>query len=163
MGTIRIEATYPHPPERVWAALTDPAALTEWLMPNDFQPRLGHAFQFRIENPKGWSGVVDCTVTELAPLRRLAYTWSSAPTPRPTAKTKRVETTVTWTLEPFDAGTRLVLEQSGFKGVGGFLLSRLIMGPGWKRMLRTLLPKVLARVTAAGFVPDPAMAAEKCR
>lgn len=107
--------------------------------------------------------MVDCTVTELVPLRRLASTWSSAPTPRPTAKTKRVETTVTWTIEPAGAGTRLVLEQSGFKGVGGFLLSRLIMGPGWKRMLRTLLPRVLARVTAAGFVPDPAMAAEKCR
>ena len=39
---LRFEATYPHPPERVWRALTDPKALAEWLMENDFEPRLGH-------------------------------------------------------------------------------------------------------------------------
>ena len=63
MGTIRIEANYPHSPERVWKALTDPQAIAEWLMPNDFQARLGHRFQFRVANAKGWSGVVDCEVT----------------------------------------------------------------------------------------------------
>ena len=164
MATIRIEAKYPHPRERVWAALTDRAALAEWLMPTtDFEPRLGHRFQFRVDNPKGWSGIVDCIVTEIDAPRRLAYRWSSAPTPRPTEKTKPIDTTVTWTLEPTAEGTRLVLEQRGFKGIGGFLLSRLIMGPGWKRMLRKLLPKVIARFTDAGFTPDPGMAAAKCR
>jgi uncharacterized protein YndB with AHSA1/START domain len=42
-----IELQYPCPPERVWRALTDSAALTDWLMPNDFVPKLGRKFQFR--------------------------------------------------------------------------------------------------------------------
>ena len=71
------------------ARLTDPQAIAEWLMPNDFQPRLGHRFQFRVANAKGWSGVVDCEVTELTPPRRLAYTWASDRSTR-----------VAWTLEP---------------------------------------------------------------
>jgi uncharacterized protein YndB with AHSA1/START domain len=44
---VRIERFYPFPPERVFQSLTDPALLTQWLMENDFQPRLGHKFQFR--------------------------------------------------------------------------------------------------------------------
>jgi uncharacterized protein YndB with AHSA1/START domain len=147
MGTIRVEATYPHPPERVWRALTDPRAIAEWLMPNDFEPRLGHRFQFRVANAKGWSGVVDCEVTELTPPRRLAYTWAS----------DKVDTRVSWTLEPSKEGTRLVLEHSGFKGVGQFLLRKMIMGPGWKKMLSKKLPQVIERVTSNGLVPDHAI------
>jgi uncharacterized protein YndB with AHSA1/START domain len=30
------EVVYAHPPGRVWRALTDSAALADWLMPNDF-------------------------------------------------------------------------------------------------------------------------------
>jgi uncharacterized protein YndB with AHSA1/START domain len=40
------EARYPHPPERVWQALTDRAELAAWLMPNDFSPREGARFRF---------------------------------------------------------------------------------------------------------------------
>ena len=35
---------YTHPIEKVWAALTDPAALAQWLMVNDFEPRIGKRF-----------------------------------------------------------------------------------------------------------------------
>ncbi|OLE82116.1 MAG: hypothetical protein AUF76_10745 [Acidobacteria bacterium 13_1_20CM_2_65_9] len=147
MATIRIEATYPHPPERVWKALTDPRAIAEWLMPNDFQPRLGHRFQFRVANAKGWSGVVDCEVTELSPPRLLSYSW----------KSDKIDTRVTWILQSEGAGTKLVLEHSGFQGVGGFLLRKLIMGPGWKGILKKKLPQVIERVASGGFVPDPAL------
>ena len=40
------EARYPHPPERVWRALTDRAELAAWLMPNDFSLREGARFRF---------------------------------------------------------------------------------------------------------------------
>ena len=33
--TIRKERFYPHPPESVWVALTDPRALAEWFEPNE--------------------------------------------------------------------------------------------------------------------------------
>ena len=44
-----IDATvvYPHPPDRVWTALTSSEALAAWLMPNDFEARAGHQFTFR--------------------------------------------------------------------------------------------------------------------
>jgi uncharacterized protein YndB with AHSA1/START domain len=161
VGTIRIEATYPHSPERVWFALTDARALTEWLMPtSDFEARLGHRFAFRVDNPKGWSTVVDCEIVELSPPRRLAYTWK---TDIPgTGRT--LDTRVAWTIEPSGSGTRLVLEHTGFRNTVMSLIFRtLTLRPGWSRMLKKLLPKVLARVHDRGFIPDPVMAAERCR
>jgi uncharacterized protein YndB with AHSA1/START domain len=145
VGTIRIEATYPHAAERVWSALTDPRAIAEWLMPNDFQPRLGHRFQFRVANAKGWSGVVDCEMTELDAPRRLSYTW----------KSDKIDTRVTWTLEPLASGTRLVLEHDGFRGVGGYILRKFILGPGWRGMLGKKLPGIIARIDSHDFVAGP--------
>src|SRR5437868_2888446 len=94
---VRLEVIYPHPPERVWKALTDPGALAKWLMPNDFLPRLGHRFRFVQKtpgNPK--REVVQCEVVELEAPHRLAYTWRSDPNSTPEL--------VCWTLEPVEAG-----------------------------------------------------------
>ena len=134
MSDIVLDAVYPHSPERVWRALTDPQALAMWLMPNDFQPRLGHRFQFRTKPRGTWRGIVDCEVLEIDPPRRLSYSWLGDPKAR--------ATTVTWTLTPMNGGTRLVLEHRGFRGIGGLLL-RWILGSGWKRMLRIKLLDVL--------------------
>ena len=38
---IVIEREMPHPPERVWRALTQGALIEEWLMENDLQPVVG--------------------------------------------------------------------------------------------------------------------------
>lgn len=38
------KARYSHPVSAVWHALTDPAALSTWLMPNDFAPTVGQRF-----------------------------------------------------------------------------------------------------------------------
>jgi uncharacterized protein YndB with AHSA1/START domain len=151
-GTISILATYRHAPERVWTALTDPRALAEWLMPNDFAPRLGHRFQFRTKPAPGFDGVVHCEVVELDPPRRLAYSWKGG----------SIDTVVAWTLTPTAAGTQVRLEQSGFRGVRGVLLRKLVLGPGWRRMMAEKLPQVVARVNDGGFTPDPAMAARAC-
>ena len=41
------------PSEQVWRAITDSATLAEWMFPNDFEPRVGHRFTFRVPgNPK---------------------------------------------------------------------------------------------------------------
>ena len=32
-GTVELELDLGHPPEKVWRALTDPALLTQWLLP----------------------------------------------------------------------------------------------------------------------------------
>jgi len=36
--------------------------MADWLMPNDFQPRLGHKFQFRTKPAPGFDGIVNCEV-----------------------------------------------------------------------------------------------------
>ena len=44
---LHFEVVYLLPPEKVWRALADCEAIAQWLMPNDFAPRVGHKFQFR--------------------------------------------------------------------------------------------------------------------
>jgi uncharacterized protein YndB with AHSA1/START domain len=39
-----IEKEMPHPPEKVWRALTEGSLMKEWLMDNDFEPFVGHRF-----------------------------------------------------------------------------------------------------------------------
>ena len=147
---LRFEATYPHPPERVWRALTERAALAAWLMENDFEPRLGHRFTFRTRPVPGFDGVVHCRVTEWDPPRRLAYTW----------KADKLDTTVRFVLEPVAGGTRLVLEHCGFCGVGG-MMDSLILSQGWKKMVEKKLPAVVARLTEAGLAPEAARPAQE--
>src|SRR5260221_166592 len=66
----------------------------------------------------------------------LAYSW--------VANAHQEPMHVTFTLEPHAGGTRLTFEHTGFTGVGGFLLAKLMMGPGWRKMLGTSIPAVLA-------------------
>ena len=136
MSDIVLDAVYPHPPERVWRALTTPDELAAWLMPNDFAPVVGHKFQFNVGPQWGWRGFVDCEVLEVDEPRRLSYTWQGDP--------KHPPTIVTWTLEPIPTGTRLRLVHSEFRGFRGWFL-KSIMGSGWKGMLNKALPQVLGR------------------
>jgi uncharacterized protein YndB with AHSA1/START domain len=134
---------YPHPIDRVWRALTDRDALARWLMPNDFEPVLGHAFQFRTDPAPGWDGVVHCRVLELDAPRLLRISWRGGP----------IDTVVTWRLTP-EAGdrTRLEFQQSGFDGLRAIMVS-FILGRGWPGMYERLLPAVLDQL-ARGLDPD---------
>ena len=135
---LHFEVIYPHPPELVWRALTDPRAFAEWLMANDFEPRVGHRFQFRTNPRWGFDGLVHCEVTELDPPRRLAYSWRGGGMPGPT--------TVRFELEPVAGGTRLTLDHTGFEGLQSVGIS-FILGSGWKtNLLRRRLPVLLERL-----------------
>lgn len=110
--TVVLDVELKSPIERVWHALTDSATLSKWMLfkANDFQPVVGHAFQFR--DASGWSGVIDCEVIEVDKPHRLAYTWE---TDQMGPSNLKQSTVVTWTLTEADGGlTRLHLEQSGF-------------------------------------------------
>ena len=102
--TVVVEREVPHPPQKVWRALTESALIEDWLMANDFQPVVGHAFTLRAPPQPNWSGVIDCRVLAVEPPERLAYTWGSM----------GLETVVTLTLVPTPAGTAVRMEQSGF-------------------------------------------------
>jgi len=134
---LAFERTYPHPPERVWLAITDRRALAAWLMENDFEPRVGHRFQFRTHPRPGFDGVIDCEVIEVDEPRRLAYTWRGGRMRRPT--------TVTWTLEPVSEGTRLRLTHTGFAGAAGIAIS-FLLGSGWPGLLTRKLARVLTEL-----------------
>lgn len=144
MRRVRKTVIYEHQRERVWVALTDSTALAEWLMPNNFEPVVGRTFQFRVDPLLSFTGVVDCTVLEVDPPRRLVYNWVSHIKGRSTHEPM----TLVWTLEDLEQGTRLTLEQSGLEHLS--LWWRFSMKMGWRRMLQTLLPRVLANVDAQG-------------
>jgi len=102
--TLVIERKLAHPPAKVWRALTQGALMEEWLMKNDFQPVVGHHFNFRAEPNPHWNGIVDCEVLSVEPNEKLSYSWSSL----------GLHTVVTWTLTPQQGGVLLRMEQSGF-------------------------------------------------
>jgi uncharacterized protein YndB with AHSA1/START domain len=137
---LRFEVVYPHAPERVWRALTDPRAMAEWLMENDFVPRVGHRFQFRTAPAPGFDGVVSCEVLEVDEPRRLSYSWRGG--------WQRQPTVVTWTLEPVAGGTRVLLEHSGFEGLGGLALSALL-GRGWRSKVLHRLGQIVEQISRA--------------
>jgi len=98
--SVILERDLAWPPEKIWRALTQPHLIAEWLMQNDFQPVVGHRFDFTAD----W-GSVACEVLEIEPNRTLAYTWGAM----------GLESTVTWTLTPTATGTHLQMEQAGFR------------------------------------------------
>jgi uncharacterized protein YndB with AHSA1/START domain len=74
-ATIEKTTWCPHPPERVWRALTDAEALARWLMPNDFAPKVGHAFTMQTKPGPGFDAVVRCEVLELDAPRVMVWRW----------------------------------------------------------------------------------------
>ncbi len=102
--TLVIEREMPHPPEKIWRALTQGSLIAEWLMANDFQPVEGHRFQFRSTPVPNWNGIIDSEVLVVEPNSRLSYSWGSL----------GLESVVTWTLTPTEGGTHVRMEHSGF-------------------------------------------------
>lgn len=106
-----IERVMPHSPERIWRALTQAPLIEQWLMQNDFQPVVGHKFNFRAEPMPHWNGVTDCQVLVVEANRQLSYSWNASGA----EAAKGLKTTVTWTLTPASGGTHVRMEQSGFR------------------------------------------------
>jgi uncharacterized protein YndB with AHSA1/START domain len=73
-------------------------------MDNDFQPVVGHSFQFRSTPVPNWNGIIDSQVLVVEPNKKLSYSWGSL----------GLESVVTWTLTPTGSGTHLRMEHSGF-------------------------------------------------
>jgi uncharacterized protein YndB with AHSA1/START domain len=63
---LSLDFDLPHPPEKVWRALTDPALLAEWLLPvAGFGLEPGAAFKFQTQAQPGWDGIVNCRMLEI--------------------------------------------------------------------------------------------------
>ncbi|HEX4158196.1 MAG TPA: SRPBCC domain-containing protein [Rhizomicrobium sp.] len=131
--SVVVERELPHPPEKVWRALTKPHLIEEWFMKNDFKPVVGYRFNVRRNPRPDLNIVVDCEVLVVEPNRTLSYTWSALD----------IQGVVTWTLTQTDTGTHLRVEQSGFRpdqkqAYGG-------ARAGWRQVF-VKLEQVLARM-----------------
>lgn len=141
--TIRRELSLPQSREQVWQAIATSAALADWMFPNDFEPRVGHVFTFRVPpNPAAkFEGLtVQSEVLECEAPRHLAFSWS--------AGGAVVNTRVSFRLEKEGDGTRLFFEHSGFDltkewGEQAFRGAEF----GWAKMLGEL-PAVAAKSSA---------------
>ena len=99
-GRVVHEVRYPHAVDSVWRALTDPAALASWLMPNDFVATVGQRFRF--DATPGF-GIVDGEVLDVDAPRLLPCRWTI----------EGIPTTVTFRLRVDGADTVLRLEHDG--------------------------------------------------
>ena len=102
------ERTLNHPIDIVWKAITNAEEITKWFLRADFKAEKGYNYVF---NSTG----EDCspikgTVLEASPYQ-LTYTWIVEENP--------IETIVTWTLEPIDGGTKLILSHTGITNYAG--------------------------------------------
>ncbi len=97
--SVIVERELPHPPAKVWRALTESPLIEDWLMKTDFRPETGHRFTLTAD----W-GQVTCEVIEVTPHDALTYSWNAGD----------LRSTVHWTLTETPTGTRLRMEQHGF-------------------------------------------------
>lgn len=132
---IVVEYDLPHPPAKVWRALTEPALVSAWLMENDLVAEVGKRFTFRSKPIGEWDGIVHCEVLEVDAPKRFVYSWRGG------SGSSKLDTRVTWTLEPTGAGTRLTLEHSGFLPMNTMAFEA--MSKGWRGHLAERISRLL--------------------
>jgi len=127
---LRREVTIHARPERVWSALTDPKMVVRWFptVAAEIDLRPGGAMRFAWDD-----GADEAIVDEVDAPTRLAFRWRPAGTDRP-------YTTVTIALTEVDAGTRLVLTESGFAALPDEINEQSFAGnmKGWGGELEEL-------------------------
>ncbi|MGW3956999.1 SRPBCC family protein [Streptomyces sp. NPDC004752] len=153
MSAIHIVRHYPHPPRKVWRAVTDPELIPLWTAtgagarPEGFTPVVGTSFRFIAKPKPGWSGVVVCEVLEATEPSLLRFSWQD--------EGGGEVTQVAYRIEPHDGGgTRFTYDHTGFTGVGGFFMAKLL-GAVRTKMLSQGLPAVLDALDGQGALrPD---------
>jgi uncharacterized protein YndB with AHSA1/START domain len=124
-GTIHLTQHVPHPPARVWAALSEPELHARWWAAGDVRPVVGHRFTLDM----GPWGQQPCEVLAVEPGRMISYSFAPG----------TLDSTITWRIEPDGDGARLTLDHAGFdldsplgrKAYEG-------MAGGWPRILANM-------------------------
>jgi uncharacterized protein YndB with AHSA1/START domain len=136
--TIEIKA----PPERVWRALTNAKELSAW-------------FQVTIEGDIVAGGEVwmqhkgqrfRVRFVELTPPTRFVWQWHPGAVDPNVDYSREPRTTVTFTLEPSESGTRLSVAETGFNEISLARRSKVYgdNNQGWAEVLLWLLKYVEA-------------------
>ncbi len=137
---LRFERVLPHPPQRVWRALTEPEEMFAWHpTPARFEPRAGGRVDY---DSKGHiAGMEDGEVTAYEEPRLLAYTWGVEEGLQPDH--------LRWELSPHDDGCLLILVHSfsdRFKAARD--------GAGWHVCLDSLAALLAGQPDPPGSDPD---------
>lgn len=146
---IQHQIFYPNPAADVWAYLTEPDLMVQWLMPNDFEPKLGHKFTLNagcMPPEFNFDGIFYCEVLEIVPPKKLVYSWDFGPGDGTLNKSE-----VHWTLTEKNNGTEVLLVHRSFKGAE-VLPIFIAMDKGWlgnmNKILKKLNPETDAAATA---------------
>lgn len=154
-ASIELERQLPASPDRVWAALVDPAQAGSWFAAKaTIVPERGGAYElfWRPDTPEHES-TIGCRITAIAPPRYLAFTWRGPdvlsalmnegdPPPPPTH--------VTFALARADGGTRLLVRHVGFGSGDDWAQARAWHERAWGPILDNL-----AALLAGRALPRP--------
>lgn len=117
---LRFERIFTHPIEKVWAALTKPGAIAQWLAPAEIEPRPGGRLRLAFTTS---DSVIESTISRIDPPRLLEYRWVSNGDDRGVVR---------WHLTDLGDRTRLVLTHAYTgKDLASFMA-------GWKSHLLQL-------------------------
>lgn len=98
---LRFERRISRPVEKVWAALSTPERIADWLTAAELDLRVGGRFKLRFDEPE--PSEFEGRIVELDPPRLIAWTWPHE---------KHPDSVVRWELFPDGGGCRLVMTQT---------------------------------------------------
>lgn len=134
---IVVDEVFPHPTATIWKALTSAQLIARWLMPpTGFEAVEGNTFTFKTNPAGAWDGTIHCRVLEVVQNRRFAYAWKGGDEGN-TGYGSPLDTVVTWSLTPVEAGTRVRIVHSGFVTPKNDTAYRN-MSDGWVKVVQRL-------------------------
>jgi uncharacterized protein YndB with AHSA1/START domain len=125
-ATLQYERIFPHPVERVWRAITEPAEIVAWFEPISLDLEVGGAW--RMAEAGGWAG----RITALEPLRRVRFDHA------PGAPECGAGAYLQYELEPVVGGTRLVFTHHLPGLAGGLARDPDGVAGGWHELFDRL-------------------------
>jgi uncharacterized protein YndB with AHSA1/START domain len=134
---IVVDEVFPHAAETIWKALTSAQLIARWLMePTGFEAVEGNTFTFKTNPAGAWDGTIHCRVLEVVACKRFVYAWKGGDAAN-TGYGSALDTVVTWSLTPVEAGTRVRVVHSGFVTPKNDTAYRN-MSEGWVKVLQRL-------------------------
>lgn len=137
---IELEALFRAPPERVFAAFTEPKKFARWFGGGEAGPyaveidlKVGGAWRAVFSDGPDGRSFVEGAYTVVDPVTRLAFTWRAVDEKTGAEPSVSPVSEVTVTLEPDGAATRLKLRHAGVSAAG-----RTNVGSGWDDAFRAL-------------------------
>lgn len=134
---IIVDEVFPHAVDKVWRTLTTADLMARWMMPpTGFEATEGKEFTFQTKPFGAWDGTIHCKVLEVVQNRRLVYAWKGGAEGN-VGYGSPLNTVVTLSLTPVEAGTRVRLVHSGFVLPKNDTAYQN-MSEGWNKVLKRL-------------------------